>query len=181
MPARSAMRLALAAAKPPSLISEIAALRIFSRVFFDFCACRPSGITASVTLSCSNSGPVPPRVSNDACARTLRMVERRRTTAQRRRRRNGAARESGEETMGTLDGKVAIVTGAGQGVGEGIAVALAKEGATLVVAGRTASKVERTAKTIQELGGKALAVGCDVCKPEVFVVFFVFLFLFFGC
>ena len=68
--------------------------------------------------------------------------------------------------MRLVEGKTAIVTGAGQGVGEGIAVALAKEGATLVVAGRTASKVERTAKTIQELGGKALAVGCDVCKPE---------------
>ena len=39
-----------------------------------------------------------------------------------------------------LKGKIAIVTGAGQGVGEGIAVALAKEGATLVVAGRTPSK-----------------------------------------
>jgi NAD(P)-dependent dehydrogenase (short-subunit alcohol dehydrogenase family) len=72
----------------------------------------------------------------------------------------------GEENMGILDGKVAIVTGAGQGVGEGIAVALAKEGAILVVAGRTASKVERTAKAIQAFGGKALAVGCDVCKPE---------------
>jgi NAD(P)-dependent dehydrogenase (short-subunit alcohol dehydrogenase family) len=67
--------------------------------------------------------------------------------------------------MGSLDGKVAIVTGAGQGVGEGIAFALAKEGATLVVAGRTESKVVRTAKTIREFGGKALAVGCDVCKP----------------
>ena len=68
--------------------------------------------------------------------------------------------------MGILDGKVAIVTGAGQGVGEGIAFALAREGATLVVAGRTVTKVERTARTIQEFGGKALAVGCDVCKPE---------------
>jgi NAD(P)-dependent dehydrogenase (short-subunit alcohol dehydrogenase family) len=68
--------------------------------------------------------------------------------------------------MGILDGKVAIATGAGQGVGEGIAFALAKEGASLVVAGRTASKVERTAKTIEGFGGKALAVGCDVCKPD---------------
>jgi NAD(P)-dependent dehydrogenase (short-subunit alcohol dehydrogenase family) len=88
------------------------------------------------------------------------------TTAQHRSRRNGGAWEQGEEIMGILDGKVAIVTGAGQGVGEGIAVALAKEGATLVVAGRTASKVERTAKAIEAFGGKALAVGCDVCKPE---------------
>jgi NAD(P)-dependent dehydrogenase (short-subunit alcohol dehydrogenase family) len=68
--------------------------------------------------------------------------------------------------MGTLDGKIAIVTGAGQGVGEGIALALAKEGASLVVAGRTASKVERTARAIEALGGKALAIGCDVRKPE---------------
>jgi NAD(P)-dependent dehydrogenase (short-subunit alcohol dehydrogenase family) len=67
--------------------------------------------------------------------------------------------------MGILDGKVAIVTGAGQGVGEGIAIALAKEGATLVVAGRTESKVARTREKIAELGGEALALGCDVCKP----------------
>jgi NAD(P)-dependent dehydrogenase (short-subunit alcohol dehydrogenase family) len=67
--------------------------------------------------------------------------------------------------MGMLDGKVAIVTGAGQGVGEGIAFALAKEGAALVVAGRTESKVVRTAKTIAEFGGRALPLLCDVCKP----------------
>ncbi len=67
--------------------------------------------------------------------------------------------------MGTLDGKVAIVTGAGQGVGEGIAFALAGEGASLVVAGRTLSKVERTRDTIIERGGKATAILCDVCDP----------------
>jgi NAD(P)-dependent dehydrogenase (short-subunit alcohol dehydrogenase family) len=68
--------------------------------------------------------------------------------------------------MGILDGKVAIVTGAGQGVGEGIAIALAKEGATLVVAGRTESKVVRTKETIVGFGGKAMSIGCDVCKTE---------------
>ena len=47
--------------------------------------------------------------------------------------------------MGTLDGRVALVTGAGQGVGEGIAYALAAEGARVMVTGRTLSKVERTA------------------------------------
>jgi NAD(P)-dependent dehydrogenase (short-subunit alcohol dehydrogenase family) len=67
--------------------------------------------------------------------------------------------------MGILDGKVAIVTGAGQGVGEGIALALAKEGATLVVAGRTESKVIRTRDKIADFGGEALALGCDVTKP----------------
>ncbi len=67
--------------------------------------------------------------------------------------------------MGILDGKVAIVTGAGQGVGQGIALALAKEGAYLVVAGRTESKVLRTRDMIAERGGEALALACDVCNP----------------
>ncbi len=43
--------------------------------------------------------------------------------------------------MGILDGKVAIITGAGQGVGEGIALALAKEGAAIVANERTRSKL----------------------------------------
>ncbi|HEY1635940.1 MAG TPA: SDR family NAD(P)-dependent oxidoreductase, partial [Acidimicrobiales bacterium] len=47
--------------------------------------------------------------------------------------------------MGRLDGKVVIVTGAGQGIGAGIALAAAAEGASVVVAGRTLEKVERTA------------------------------------
>ncbi len=68
--------------------------------------------------------------------------------------------------MGILDEKVAIVTGAGQGVGEGIALALAAEGAAVVVAGRTEAKVVRTKEAIEKRGGRALAVGCDVCKPE---------------
>lgn len=68
--------------------------------------------------------------------------------------------------MGVLDGKAAIVTGAGQGVGEGCALALADAGAKVVVAGRTFSKVERTAATITERGGTAVAVECDVVDPD---------------
>ena len=67
--------------------------------------------------------------------------------------------------MGILEGKVAIVTGAGQGVGEGIALALAKEGAAIVAAGRTESKVARTADVIKQAGGRSVSVLCDVCKP----------------
>jgi 2-hydroxycyclohexanecarboxyl-CoA dehydrogenase len=66
------------------------------------------------------------------------------------------------DAMTRLDGKVAIVTGAGQGVGRGIALALAAEGARVVVAGRTLDKVERVAKEIAERGGSALPVRCDV-------------------
>ena len=54
------------------------------------------------------------------------------------------------------------MTGAGQGVGRGIALALATEGARVVVAGRTLDKVERVAKEIAERGGTALPVRCDV-------------------
>jgi meso-butanediol dehydrogenase / (S,S)-butanediol dehydrogenase / diacetyl reductase len=63
--------------------------------------------------------------------------------------------------MGVLDGKVAIVTGAGQGVGEGVALALAGAGASVVAAGRTVSKVERTAATIKDRGGRAMNACVD--------------------
>ncbi len=64
--------------------------------------------------------------------------------------------------MGTLDGKIALVTGAGQGVGQGIAFALSAEGAAIAVSGRTASKLETTCKAIEERGGRAAAFACDV-------------------
>jgi len=64
--------------------------------------------------------------------------------------------------MSKLKGKVALVTGAGQGVGQGIAFALAQEGVAVAVTGRTLSKVEKTAAEIIKRGGKALALECDV-------------------
>src|SRR3984957_15995711 len=67
--------------------------------------------------------------------------------------------------MGSLDGKIAIVTGAGQGVGEGIALALAKEGAAIAAVGRTLSKVAATCEKIAAFGGRSLPVLCDVCSP----------------
>jgi NAD(P)-dependent dehydrogenase (short-subunit alcohol dehydrogenase family) len=64
--------------------------------------------------------------------------------------------------VSNLADKVAVITGAGQGVGQGIALALATEGVSVVVAGRTLAKVEATAETIRERGGQALALACDV-------------------
>ena len=65
-----------------------------------------------------------------------------------------------------LLGKVALVTGAGQGVGQGIAYALAADGAVVAVAGRTLSKVQTTAAEIVRRGGKALAIECDVKNAD---------------
>jgi NAD(P)-dependent dehydrogenase (short-subunit alcohol dehydrogenase family) len=61
-----------------------------------------------------------------------------------------------------LGGKVALITGAGQGIGQGIALALAASGAKIVAAGRTRAKLEDTVALIAERGGEALAVAGDV-------------------
>jgi meso-butanediol dehydrogenase/(S,S)-butanediol dehydrogenase/diacetyl reductase len=71
--------------------------------------------------------------------------------------------------MGQLDGKIAVVTGAGQGVGQGIAFALSAEGATLAITGRTFSKLENTVKAIEERGGRAIAIACNVKSEESLV------------
>jgi meso-butanediol dehydrogenase/(S,S)-butanediol dehydrogenase/diacetyl reductase len=68
--------------------------------------------------------------------------------------------------MGILDGKTAIVTGGGQGVGRGIALALAAEGAAVVLAGRTEATLEETRHDIERRGGRAAASVCDITVPD---------------
>ena len=65
--------------------------------------------------------------------------------------------------MGSLTGQVALVTGAGQGVGQGIALALATEGADIAVVGRTAAKLETTCALLRERepGGDPLVFAVD--------------------
>ena len=57
-------------------------------------------------------------------------------------------------TARRLEGKVAIVTGVGQGIGEAIAHAYAREGAQVIITGRTMSKLEETAGKIRAKGGE---------------------------
>jgi len=64
--------------------------------------------------------------------------------------------------MQRLQGKVALVTGGGQGVGQGIALALAAEGAHVAVMGRTAERLQETVDAAQSRGVKACAVTGDV-------------------
>ena len=70
------------------------------------------------------------------------------------------------ESLFGLDGDVAIVTGAGRGIGEGIAKVLAGAGAAVVCAARRENEIERVAQEIREAGGQAIAVKTDVTDPQ---------------
>jgi len=61
-----------------------------------------------------------------------------------------------------LCGRVVVITGASQGIGRSIALACAREGASVVVAARTESKLKVVANEIRALGGRALALPTDV-------------------
>jgi NAD(P)-dependent dehydrogenase (short-subunit alcohol dehydrogenase family) len=63
---------------------------------------------------------------------------------------------------GPLAGRGAVVTGGGRGIGAAIAGALAKAGAAVVVAARTLEETERVARALEQQGGRAWAVACDV-------------------
>jgi len=65
-----------------------------------------------------------------------------------------------------LDGKVAIITGASKGIGKGIAMRYATEGASVVLASRSMDLLSAIVNQIHRDGGKALALEVDVCKYE---------------
>jgi 3-oxoacyl-[acyl-carrier protein] reductase len=66
------------------------------------------------------------------------------------------------DTSQALAGQVAVVTGAGRGIGAAIARKLASLGATTVLCGRTQATLDATARTIVEAGGKTEVIPCDV-------------------
>jgi NAD(P)-dependent dehydrogenase (short-subunit alcohol dehydrogenase family) len=77
-------------------------------------------------------------------------------------------------TTASLDGQVAVVTGASRGIGKGLALGLARAGAAVVCAARTdveapgglPGTIGATADAINESGGRALAVRCDISQAE---------------
>jgi meso-butanediol dehydrogenase / (S,S)-butanediol dehydrogenase / diacetyl reductase len=72
----------------------------------------------------------------------------------------------GGEIVTRLAGKVALVTGGGTGIGRAIALAFAREGAKVAVAGRRVEKLEETLHEVERLGGEGLAIACDVSKAR---------------
>ena len=69
--------------------------------------------------------------------------------------------------MRQLEGRVAIVTGAGRGIGQAVALRYAAEGARVVVNGRTAATIAETVQLITRQGGEAIAVTGDVGRSDV--------------
>lgn len=68
--------------------------------------------------------------------------------------------------MRTLEGRVALVTGGGHGVGRGIALALSDAGANVVICGRTPETLAAVRGEIEERGGHALDLVCDITRAE---------------
>jgi len=68
--------------------------------------------------------------------------------------------------VGRLDGKVAVVTGAGRGIGRGVALALGKEGSNVVVVDMNSDNCVRTAEEIGAHGVRTLSAPCNVSRRE---------------
>ena len=72
-----------------------------------------------------------------------------------------------------LENKIAVVTGAGRGIGRGVALALAREGAMVVVNyNGSKERAEEVVRTIEEAGGKAVAIQCNISDFEAAKEFF---------
>lgn len=67
---------------------------------------------------------------------------------------------------GVLDGKVALVTGAGRGIGRDIAVGFAGQGASLALTARTLAQIDETAEMVRARGGRVITAGGDVSRQS---------------
>lgn len=68
--------------------------------------------------------------------------------------------------MGRLDGKVAVITGASQGIGLALARSFTREGASVVISARRGAEIEDAARELRAVGGRAVGVQADVSRRE---------------
>ena len=80
--------------------------------------------------------------------------------------RKPVASEEKGDGMGRLDGRVAVVTGAGRGIGAAEAIKLAQEGANVAVLDLTAEAGRDTVESIKKAGTEAMAIACDVSSAK---------------
>ncbi len=71
-----------------------------------------------------------------------------------------------DRTPFSLDGRRALVTGGGRGIGRACAVAMAESGAEVVVTSRTSAQLDETVDLIRERGAKASSIVCDISQPR---------------
>src|ERR1700757_4745218 len=72
----------------------------------------------------------------------------------------------GRKNVTRLAGKSAVITGGGTGIGQAIALAFAREGAQVAVAGRRKEKLDETLRLLQQEGCPAMALECDVTSAQ---------------